>query len=127
MVRDEHFYLDEKKHKVELTDKGRTLARYSNPPVGPHSHAMDKLHEHLERAIHANHRYRRDQHYMVDGDKVVIIDEFTGRPMPDRHWQEGLHQAVEAKENAPITTAGRSRRPDHLSVVFPARTRSCRA
>ncbi len=112
MIRDEHFYLDEKKNKVELTDKGRTLARYSNPPVGPHSHAMDKLHEHMERAIQANHRYRRDQHYMIDNDKVVIIDEFTGRPMPDRHWQEGLHQAVEAKENAPITTAG-----DHAAQI----------
>ena len=66
MVRDEHFYLDEKKQKVELTDKGRELIRYSNPPFGEHSHAMDKLHEHVERAIHANHRYRLDQHYMVD-------------------------------------------------------------
>src|SRR5581483_9744193 len=69
------------------------------------SHAMDKLHEHVERAIQANHRFVRDQHYMVEDEKVVIIDEFTGRRMPDRHWREGLHQAVEAKEGAPITLA----------------------
>src|SRR5207248_7327009 len=56
MVRDTHFYLDEKKQKVELNDAGRYLIRYSNPPFGQHSHAMDKLHEHVERAIHANHR-----------------------------------------------------------------------
>jgi preprotein translocase subunit SecA len=105
MVRDEHFILDEKKQKVELTDEGKKLARYARPPTGKHSHAMDKLHEHLERAVHANYRFRLDQHYMLQDGKVVIIDEATGRPMPDRHWREGLHQAVEAKEGAPITVA----------------------
>ena len=103
MLRDQHFYLDEKKQKVELSDEGRHLIRYSNPPVGEHSHAMDKLHEHVERAIHANHRFRLDQHYMIQDDKVVIIDESTGRPMPDRQWNEGLHQAVEAKEGVTVT------------------------
>src|SRR5262249_36524927 len=50
----------------------------------------------------AHYRFRRDQHYMVDKGKIVIIDEFTGRRMPDRHWREGLHQAVEAKEGVQI-------------------------
>ena len=54
---------------------------------------------------HAHHRFKRDQHYMVDKEKVIIIDEFTGRRMPDRHWQEGLHQAVEAKEGVPVHAA----------------------
>jgi preprotein translocase subunit SecA len=112
MVRDQHYTLDEKKQKIELTEEGKQLARYSNPPVGPHSHAMDKLHEHIERAIHANHRFRRDQHYMLEGEKVVIIDEFTGRRMPDRHWREGLHQAVEAKEGVPVTVAA-----DHAAQI----------
>jgi preprotein translocase subunit SecA len=97
-----HFLLDEKKQKLELTAEGKQLARWSNPPTGPHSHAMDKLYEHLEQALHAHHRFRLDQHYMIDKGKVVIIDEFTGRRMPDRHWREGLHQAVEAKERVPI-------------------------
>jgi preprotein translocase subunit SecA len=112
MARDQHFYLDEKKQKIELTELGRHLIRYSRPPHGPHSHAMDKLHEHIERALHAHFRFRRDQHYMLDEGKVVIIDESTGRPMPDRHWREGLHQAVEAKENAPITLAS-----DHAAQI----------
>lgn len=102
----EHFIFDQKKQKIELTDTGRHLCRYANPPGGPHSHAMDKLFEHVERAIFAHVRYRRDQHYMIEetpeGPKVVIIDEYTGRRMPDRHWREGLHQAVEAKERVPI-------------------------
>ncbi len=102
MIRDKHFYLDEKKQKVELSDEGRHTIRYSNPPFGEHSHAMDKLHEHVERALHANYRFRLDQHYMIQDDKIIIIDESTGRPMPDRQWNEGLHQAVEAKEGVPI-------------------------
>ena len=112
MVLNEHFTLDEKKQKIELTDLGRQVARYSNPPTGEHSHAMDKLHEHIERGLQAHHRFRRDQHYMVEKDKVVIIDEFTGRRMPDRHWREGLHQAVEAKEGAPISLAA-----DHAAQI----------
>jgi preprotein translocase subunit SecA len=112
MKRDRHFTLDEKKQKIELTEEGLQLTRWSNPPVGPHSHAMDKLFEHVERAIQARHRFRRDQHYMVEKEKVVIIDEFTGRRMPDRHWREGLHQAVEAKEGVPITLAA-----DHAAQI----------
>ncbi|HYT94440.1 MAG TPA: preprotein translocase subunit SecA [Gemmataceae bacterium] len=110
--RDVHFTLDEKKQKVELTDEGKQVVRYSNPPVGEHSHAMDKLHEHVERAIQAHHRFRRDQHYMIEDGKVVIIDEFTGRRMPDRHWREGLHQAVEAKEAVQVTKAS-----DHAAQI----------
>jgi preprotein translocase subunit SecA len=112
MILDQHFTLDEKKQKIELTEEGRHLLRYSNPPVGEHSHAMDKLHEHVERSIQSHHRFRRDQHYMIEKNKIVIIDEFTGRRMPDRHWREGLHQAVEAKEQVPITKAA-----DHAAQI----------
>jgi preprotein translocase subunit SecA len=109
---DEHFTLDIKKQKLELTEAGKHLARYSNPPTGRHSHAMDKLHEHIEQALHAHYRFRRDQHYMIDKEKVIIIDESTGRRMPDRHWREGLHQAVEAKEGVPI-----HHRADHAAQI----------
>jgi preprotein translocase subunit SecA len=112
MIRDKHFYLDEKKQKVELSDEGRQLIRYSKPPFGEHSHAMDKLHEHVERALHANYRFRLDQHYMILDNKIVIIDESTGRPMPDRQWNEGLHQAVEAKEGVQINY-----KSDHAAQV----------
>jgi preprotein translocase subunit SecA len=104
MTRDEHFRLDLKKDKVELTDAGRQVVRYSSPPAGPHAHAMDKMIEAVERALQAYHRFARDHHYMVSKEnKIVIIDEGTGRPMPDRHWRDGLHQAVEAKEKVQIT------------------------
>jgi preprotein translocase subunit SecA len=109
---DVHFTYDLKKQKIELTDEGKQMARWSNPPVGKHSHAMDKLFEHIERAITAHHRFRLDQHYLIEDNKVVIIDESTGRRMPDRHWREGLHQAVEAKEKVPITVAS-----DHAAQI----------
>jgi preprotein translocase subunit SecA len=99
-----HFRLDRKRGRVELTQQGKQQARWSNPPWGPHAQAMDKLLEHVERAVHARLRYCRDQHYLVDDEgKVVIIDEYTGRRMKERHWSDGLHQAVEAKEHVPIT------------------------
>jgi preprotein translocase subunit SecA len=104
MTPDEHFRLDQRKDKVELTDAGRYKVRYSNPPTGEHAQAMDKLIEAIEKGLHAYHRFTLDHHYMVSNEKkIVIIDESTGRPMPDRHWRDGLHQAVEAKEGVQIT------------------------
>ncbi|BDI60935.1 preprotein translocase subunit SecA [Qipengyuania nanhaisediminis] len=57
---------------------------------------------HLDQAMKAVHMFRRDDHYIVKDDKVVIIDEFTGRMMDGRRWSNGLHQAVEAKEGVKI-------------------------
>src|SRR5262249_44540125 len=57
-------------------------------------------------------RFRLDQHYMIEDGKIVIIDEYTGRRMPDRHWREGLHQACEAKEGVEITFAS-----DHAAQI----------
>ena len=102
MKPEEHFFFDTEKQKLVLNAAGMQLARYSNPPSGPHGKAMDKLEEAIEQALQAHYRFRLDQHYMIDNGKVIIIDEFTGRRMPDRHWREGLHQAVEAKEGVQI-------------------------
>ena len=57
---------------------------------------------HLDQALKAVHMFKRDDHYIVKDDKVVIIDEFTGRMMDGRRWSNGLHQAVEAKEGVKI-------------------------
>mgnify|MGYP002780491875 CR=1 FL=1 len=103
MVRGEHFTFDARKEKLELTDAGRKEVRYSDPPTGKHAKAMDKTLEAVERALQAHYRFIRDQQYIITGEKkIVIIEEGTGRPMPDRHWRDGLHQAVEAKEGVPI-------------------------
>ena len=113
LKRDEHYRLDLKKEKIELTDAGRHLVRYSSPPTGEHASAMDKMLEAIEKGLHAYHRFSRDHHYMVNAEnKIVIIDESTGRPMPDRHWRDGLHQAVEAKEHVEIAVQS-----DHAAQI----------
>ena len=60
------------------------------------------LMHHLNAAMRAHLLFQKDVDYIVQDGKIVIVDEFTGRTMPGRRWSEGLHQAVEAKEGAPI-------------------------
>jgi preprotein translocase subunit SecA len=57
----------------------------------------------VQKALTALHCFHRDRNYIVADDKVQIVDEFTGRVMPDRSWEQGLHQMIEAKEGAEIT------------------------
>ena len=84
MKRQEHFKLDVKKDKMELTDVGRSVVRYSNPPAGEHAHAMDKLIDAVERALQAHYRFSRDQHYMVNKERE------------DRHHRRG-HRPAHAR------------------------------
>ncbi len=108
------FTLDEKTHQVFLTEQGYEnaegiLFNLGLIPEGStlYDPANITLVHHLYAALRANHLYHRDQHYVVQngesGDKeIVIVDEFTGRLMSGRRWSEGLHQAVEAKEDVQI-------------------------
>jgi preprotein translocase subunit SecA len=63
----------------------------------------DRRLELVIQALIAREFFHRNQQYIIEGDKLVIVDEFTGRPMPQRSWREGLHQAIEAKENIPVS------------------------
>ena len=101
--KDEHYVVDEKAHSVTLTDDGVELAQklmgIGNlyDPIN-----LESLHI-LNQCLRAHSLYRRDVSYLVAEDgKVLIIDEFTGRVLPGRRWSDGLHQAVEAKENVRI-------------------------
>src|SRR5438874_11020874 len=62
---------------------------------------MESIH-HVYQALRANTLYKKDVDYVVKDGEVIIVDEFTGRQMPGRRWSDGLHQAVEAKENVKI-------------------------
>jgi len=62
---------------------------------------MGVLH-HLNAALRAHHLFNNDVDYIVKDNQILIVDEFTGRTMPGRRWSDGLHQAIEAKENVPI-------------------------
>lgn len=57
----------------------------------------------IQKALSALHLFNRDEHYIIADDKVQIVDEFTGRVMPDRTWERGLHQMIEAKEGCEIS------------------------
>jgi preprotein translocase subunit SecA len=99
------FYVDEKNHQIVLSEAGHQhaeeiLARLGMLPEGAslYEPAYINLFHHLTAALRAHHLFHRDQHYVVQNDEVIIVDEFTGRLMHGRRWSDGLHQAVEAKE-----------------------------
>ena len=100
--RDVDYAVDEKSRSVTLTEEGvpkaEELLRVDNL-YDPQQ--MTLLH-HLLQALRAHALYKREKDYTVKDSKVVIVDEFTGRLMPGRRWSDGLHQAVEAKENVKI-------------------------
>ena len=100
---------DEKAHQVLLTEAGHEHAEQILTNMGLlaegaslYDAANISLIHHLYAALRAHALYFKDQHYVVQNDEVVIVDEFTGRLMTGRRWSEGLHQAVEAKEGVRI-------------------------
>ena len=103
------YYVDEKGHQVYLTEAGHEkaeeiLAAQGLIGEGESLYAPQNitLMHHLYAALRAQSLFHRDQHYVVQNDEVVIVDEFTGRLMTGRRWSDGLHQAVEAKEGVTI-------------------------
>ncbi len=107
--KDEHYIVDEKAFSVTLTDDGVELVQkligISNLYEPIHVRTLHILNQ----LLRAHALYKRDVHYMVSGDgKVLIIDEFTGRVLAGRRWSDGLHQAVEAKENVRIQEESRT-------------------
>lgn len=102
LERDRDYRLDTATGLVQLTDQGidRIHAADWNIPL---SVLIRTWTEYVELAIRARFLLFRDVHYVVDDHKVFIVDGCTGRIFSDRTWQDGLHQAVEAKERVPIT------------------------
>ncbi|KAA6131124.1 preprotein translocase subunit SecA [Cupriavidus cauae] len=103
------YYVDEKAHQVYLTEAGHEKAEQIMAQLGLIGEGESlyapqniTLMHHLYAALRAHSLFHRDQHYVVQNDEVVIVDEFTGRLMTGRRWSDGLHQAVEAKEGVTI-------------------------
>jgi preprotein translocase subunit SecA len=96
---------------VELTRSGRRRVGEMTADLGGLWRGVRRREELIAQALIARELFLRDKHYVVQEDKVVIVDEFTGRLMPDRTWRDGLHQAIEAKErievNPPKATLAR--------------------
>jgi preprotein translocase subunit SecA len=102
LIQDIDYTLDEKHRQATLTEEGvskcERLLSLGNLYDPAH---MEVIH-HVYQALRAHALYRADVDYVVKDGEVIIVDEFTGRQMPGRRWSDGLHQAVEAKENVKI-------------------------
>ena len=103
------YTVDEKHKQVFLTDDGHTKAESllidaGALPEGASLYDASNilLMQHINSALRAHVLFHKDDNYIIDGDEIVIVDEFTGRTMPGRRWSEGLHQAIEAKEGVSI-------------------------
>ena len=103
------FFLDEKSKQAFLTEKGHVTFEkilLKNKVIKVEESLYDanniSLLHYIGTALRANFLFTHDVDYIVEESKVVIIDEFTGRKMPGRRWGDGLHQAIEAKENLNI-------------------------
>ncbi|MBD3414205.1 MAG: preprotein translocase subunit SecA [Candidatus Aminicenantes bacterium] len=97
-----HYQLDEKARTAVLTEEGVEKAEqhFHIDNLYDISH-IDLIHS-INQALKAHHLFKKDVDYMIKNGKVVIVDEFTGRLMPGRRYSDGLHQALEAKENVRI-------------------------
>ncbi len=104
-----HYLIDEKNRSVELTDEGYILveelleeAEIIGKSDGLYSVSNIKIMRFVQASLRAHFLFKKNVHYLVRNNEVLLIDEHTGRTMPGRRISEGVHQALECKENVPI-------------------------
>lgn len=102
LTREVHFTVNEKDHNVTLTDEGVRVAEKMAGVESFYTPGNMEWPHLIDNALKANFLYKNDVNYVVKEGAVIIVDEFTGRLMEGRQWSDGLHQAVEAKENVKI-------------------------
>ena len=108
MIAEEDFTVDEKRKAISLTDAGITKAETKLGISNIYTEKGIKYVHHLETAVRAKALFVRDRDYVVKDGEVIIVDPFTGRMQPGRRWNEGLHQAIEAKESVKIQKESRT-------------------
>lgn len=96
------YRVNQRYHEVELTPEGKERLAELAESLGGIWHGTRRSEELVVQALTAREIYLLDKQYVLQDGKVVIVDEFTGRLMPDRTWRDGLHQAVEAKEKMEV-------------------------
>ncbi|MFM8986045.1 MAG: preprotein translocase subunit SecA [Planctomycetia bacterium] len=99
----EDYEKDVQKQSCELLGRGRSRVRALDRPPELDATSLLEIYDAVERALRAREFFKRDRQYVVRDDKIVIIDEFTGRAAEGRTWRDGLHQAVEAQAEVEIT------------------------
>ncbi len=115
MAAGEHFIVEPARRELRLTASGqRLLAAWAVERTGDGTDGAAvwrsvRGREHLAtQALRARHLFLRDQHYLVADGKVQIVDEYTGRVLPGRTWEQGLHQMIEAKEGCELSEDNRT-------------------
>ncbi len=108
LTANEHYNIDEKRKAATLTDAGVTFVEKQLGIENMYAEKGIRFVHHLEQALRAHTLYNKDKDYIVQDGKVVIVDEFTGRLMDGRRYSEGLHQALEAKENVAVQQESRT-------------------
>jgi len=104
-----HYLIDEKNRSIELTDDGYILvedlleqANMLGESDGLYSASNLKIMKFVQATLRANYLFQKNVHYLVRNNEVLLVDEHTGRTMPGRRMSDGVHQALECKENVPI-------------------------
>ena len=102
-----HFEIDEKARNIILTEDGTfQIEKLLNVP--DLYNKKDPWIPFVINALKGATLFLKDVHYIVKNNEIIIVDEFTGRIMPDRRWSDGLHQAIEVKENVPIRSGNQT-------------------
>ena len=102
LKKDKDFILDEKTKTVNLTDKGVEKAEKKFNLDNLYDLSNSVLLHYINQALRANYGMNKDVDYVVQNGEIIIVDQFTGRLMKGRAYSDGLHQAIEAKENVTI-------------------------
>lgn len=104
LTRGQHFLLHTPAQgQIRLTASGERWVAERTQRLGGLWSGPRRRHALMQQALTALHVFHRDVHYLVRDQKVMIIDEYTGRVMEDRSWEQGLHQMIEVKEGCPLT------------------------
>ena len=106
--KEEDYTVDEKQRTISLTPAGIEKAEKALGVENIYTEKGIKYVHHLETALKAKTLFNLNTEYVVKENQIVIVDTFTGRLQPGRRWSEGLHQAIEAKENVPVQKESRT-------------------
>ena len=103
LQREQHFLLDARERSIRFTPAGQATLKTRAASLTGLWSGPRRREELVRQALSALHLFHRDTHYLLRDEKVQIIDEYTGRIMGDRSWEQGLHQMIEIKEGCPVT------------------------
>lgn len=103
-----HFELSQAQRVLQLTPAGRAVLAERSRDLGATWAVARNREQLVAQALRALHLFRRDQQYLVADGKVHIVDEYTGRVLPGRTWEQGLHQMIETKEGCELSVATRT-------------------